>query len=235
MKVLVVDDEDLAREALVSLLDQLDNIEILDVCDNGIDAVRKIKSLNPDVVFLDIKMPQIDGFEVLELLGDDAPAIIFVTAYDEFAVRAFEINAVDYLLKPVDLERLRQSILKIREIEDLKLSYKSIVQQKQQTIKKLDRILVRDRHNVHIININEILWLEAQDDYVAIKTINNLFLKLDTLSRLEKKLDPGKFKRIHRSYIVNMNYVQRIEDQKWAVLKNSKKLPVSKSGYSRLF
>lgn len=235
MRAIVVDDEDLAREALVDLLNTIDGFTLIAECSNGIEAVKKVKSLNPDILFLDIKMPQLDGFEVLELLGNEAPPTIFVTAYDAFALKAFEANAIDYLLKPVSRERLLQSIEKAKTRDDRLLSYSNVVLEKQQTVKYIQRILVRDGNNVHIIPIGDILWLEAQDDYVAIKTEDNLFLKLDRLGRLEEKLKEDKFKRIHRSYLVNVDFVLRIEDQKWAVLRNGKKLPVSKSGYARFF
>jgi len=235
MRAIVVDDEELAREAISGLLHEIEGITLIAECSDGIEAIKKVKSLNPDVLFLDIKMPQLDGFEVLELLGDDAPRTIFVTAFDEFAVKAFEANAVDYLLKPVSRERLQQSLEKLKSLDDYKIAYQRILREKEQKNKYLERILVRDGHAVHIIPAEEILWLEAQDDYVAIKTDNNLFLKLDRLSRLEERLNEDKFKRIHRSYIVNMDFVQRVEDQKWVILKSGKKLPVSKSGFTRFF
>ncbi len=235
MKAIVVDDEELAREALLDLLAPFYEIDVIAVCSNGFELIIKLKELKPDVIFLDIRMPQLNGFEVLELLGDEAPDIIFVTAYDEFAVKAFEANALDYLLKPINPERLKKSIEKLKNSGDVNYKgYNKILDIQKEQI-SLNRILVKDGSNVHIIPVNEIVWLEAQDDYVAIHTEKNLFLKLDRLSNFENLLDERLFKRIHRSFIVNMDYVQRIENQKWAVLKSSKKLPISRSGYSRYF
>lgn len=235
MKAIVVDDEELAREALLELLNPFTEIEVVDTCRNGFELIEKVKLKKPDVIFLDIHMPQLDGFEVLELLGNDAPAIIFVTAYDEFALKAFEANALDYLLKPINRSRLEKSIEKL-------ISQKGIIPKSYEKVLKsykeqsnLNRVLVKDGSNVHVIPVNEIIWLEAQDDYVAIHTNKNLFLKLERLGNFEATLDERVFKRIHRSFIVNMDYVQRIENQKWAVLNSGKKLPVSKSGYSRYF
>ena len=235
MKAIVVDDEELARDALIGLLSAFPEIEVVAVCSNGLELLKRVKPAKPDVIFLDIHMPQLNGFEILELLGDEAPAIIFVTAYDEFAVKAFEANALDYLLKPVNPERLEKSIKKLRDQDKTNpVGYNNILKtHKAQS--KLNRILVKDGSNVHIIPVAEIIWLEAQDDYVAIHTEKNLFLKLERLVNFENALDEGKFKRIHRSYIVNMDFVQRIENQKWIVLNSGKKLPVSRSGYSRYF
>jgi len=233
LTALIVDDEELAREGLKLLLLDFPNIEIIGLCTNGIEAIKQANILNPDVIFLDIQMPYLDGFEVLELLGKEAPNIIFITAYDSFAVKAFEANALDYLLKPVNPERLKQSISKLTQ--KTSPSIENFIHQKIESRKNINRILVRDGKNVHVIPVNEILWLQAQDDYVAIKTAKSVFLKLERLGKLELQLNSQKFKRIHRSYILNMDYLQRIEDQRFAVLKDGSKLPVSKSGFTRIF
>ncbi len=235
MKAVVVDDEELARDALVALLASFSEVDVVDTFSNGFELLKKVKFIRPDVIFLDIHMPQLNGFEVLELLGNDVPAIIFVTAYDEFAVKAFEANALDYLLKPVNPLRLEKSIEKLKNQAHIDIAgYKKVLKNaKKQS--KLNRVLVKDGSDVHIIPVADIIWLEAQDDYVAIHTEKNLFLKLERLANFENTLDEVKFKRIHRSYIVNMDYVQRIENQKWMVLNSGKKLPVSRSGYSRYF
>lgn len=236
IRAIIIDDEDLARESLNLLLMEFAEVEIIALCSNGIDAVKKINNLKPDIIFLDIKMPHIDGFEVLELLGKEAPATVFVTAFDEYAVKAFEANALDYLLKPVNPERLRKSILKFSEkLSPDPAAIENVISGHNRSRKNIGRILVRDGSDVHIIPVEDILWLEAQDDYVAIKTEKNVFLKLERLGRIEQQLDPQKFKRIHRSYIVNLNYLLRIENQRFAVLKNGAKLPVSRSGYARFF
>jgi two-component system LytT family response regulator len=236
IKVIIIDDEELAREGLKLMLMEFAHIEIVDLCSNGIDAVKQVTRLKPDVIFLDIKMPHIDGFEVLELLGEDAPVTIFVTAYDEYAVKAFEANALDYLLKPVNPERLKKSISKlIQKVSANSSGIEKVLAGHIEERKNISRIMVRDGNNVHIIPVEDILSLEAQDDYVAIKTEKSVFLKLERLGRLEQQLNPQKFKRIHRSYIVNLDWLQHIENQRFAVLKNGSKLPVSRSGYSRFF
>ncbi|KAA3609752.1 MAG: response regulator [Calditrichaeota bacterium] len=236
IKAIIIDDEDLAREGLNLMISEVSDIEIVAMCSNGVDAVKTINSLKPDVIFLDIKMPIVNGFDVLELLGKEAPAVIFVTAYDEFAVKAFEANALDYLLKPVNPERLRKSIEKLKKhfkTDSSAIENVISVHKKEQT--NIERILVRDGSTVHVIPVEDILWLESQDDYVAIKTEKSVFLKLERLGKFEEQLNKQKFKRIHRSYIINLNCLQRIENHRFAILKNGAKLPVSRSGYSRLF
>ena len=236
IRSIVVDDEKLALKGLAMLLEGFPEIDIIATCSNGVQAIRKIRQLRPDVVFLDIHMPHLNGFEVLELLGDECPLVVFVTAYDEYAVKAFEADAVDYLLKPVNPERLTQTVERLIHKDEIAQKRQKHLLQKQQNSKKnIDRILVRDNNTVHVIPVADVLWIEAQDDYVAIKTIKDIFLKLDRLSSLEKQLNHEKFIRIHRSYILNTNFLVRIEDQRFAVLKNGRKLPVSRSGYSRLF
>jgi len=235
ISAVVVDDEELARENLVFLLGEFPDVFIKAQCENGIEAVTTIRELKPDVVFLDIHMPQVDGFDVLDLL-EEVPATIFVTAHDEYAVRAFEANAVDYLLKPVNKKRLAQSLEKLRtNLELNKLSALKFLEYQNRNKKNIDRILIRDSKNIHVIPTAEIIWLEAQDDYVAVKTINSIYLKLERLNILEEQLNSSRFKRIHRSYIVNMDFVQKIEDQKTAILKTGDRLPISRSGYSRFF
>lgn len=233
MRTIVVDDEDLSREALVSLLNEMDDIQIIGECNNGIEAVKKVRELKPELLFLDIKMPHINGFDVLELLGDEAPATIFVTAFDQFAIKAFDTNAFDYLLKPVNPSRLKKSIERVKSIHtpDRKQIEKAIREYKFK--QNIERILVREGSNVHVIALKDVLWLEAQDDYVAIKTKKNIFLKLDRLGKYEKLLDPQKFKRVHRSFIINLDWLDRIENQNTAILKTGHRIPVSRSGYSR--
>lgn len=234
IRVIVVDDEELARTGLVQKLEQYPVIDIVGQCENGFVALKEIVELKPDVVFLDIKMPGIDGFELVEMLQEDAPAIIFVTAYDAFAVKAFEANALDYLLKPVNPERLRQSIEKLNNhISSNTAGIKKLIDQHSRKKKYENRILVRDGNHIHIIPVDQVVFFEAQDDYVAIRTENNIYLKLERLAKIESSLDPEQFKRIHRSYLVNIDFVQSIENHKLAILKTGAKIPVSRSGYSR--
>jgi two-component system LytT family response regulator len=239
-RVLIVDDEPLARESLSLALSEFKEIEILGECENGFEAVKAIKEKKPDIVFLDIQMPKLDGFDVLELLGENPPFIIFVTAYDQYAVKAFESHALDYILKPVSPERLKKAIQKVWE--QLRLKHNQPVGQLlnshhfQKT--PLARILVRDRTNVTIIPVEEIVYFEAQVDYVNIHTEERSHLKKQTLSQLETLLDSRQFIRIHRSFILNINYLKKIEpyskDSRIAKLKTGITLPVSRSGYGRI-
>jgi two-component system, LytTR family, response regulator len=236
IKTIIIDDEQLAREGLELALKDFEIIDVVALCPNGFQAIKQIRQLNPDVIFLDIQMPRINGFEMLELLAEDAPTTIFVTAFDEYAIKAFESNALDYLLKPVNPKRLEKAILKLQDkLKQTEPSLQNVINMDKQRRKNISRVLVRDGGTVHVIPVSEILWLEAQDDYVAIKTANNVFLKLERLGQLEQQLEPEKFKRIHRSYILNLDYLQQVENHQFAVLKNGARLPISRSGYSRLF
>ncbi len=236
IKAIIIDDEQLAREGLEIALKAFDTIDVIAHCPNGFEAIKQIRQLNPDIIFLDIQMPHINGFEMLELLGEDVPATIFVTAFDEFAIKAFDSNALDYLLKPVNPKRLEKAILKLQDkLKQTKKSLQNVINLDKQRRKNISRVLVRDGGTVHIIPVSDILWLEAQNDYVAIKTDKNVFLKLELLGQLEQQLEPEKFKRIHRSYIVNLDYLQQVENNQFAILKNGARLPISRSGYTRLF
>lgn len=238
--VLIVDDEPLAREALALVLSEFNDVEISGECSDGFEAVKAINETRPDIVFLDIQMPKLDGFDVLELLGEDPPFIVFVTAYDEYALKAFESHALDYVLKPVSPGRLKKTFAKINERLQEKSSQPmgELLADRQAYITPLARILVRDRANVYIIAVEDIVYFEAQDDYVSIQTRERSFLKKETLSHLEKLLDDRQFIRIHRSYMLNINHLSKIEpytkDSRIAILKSGKTLPVSRSGYSKL-
>lgn len=238
-RVLIVDDEPLARKAISLALAEFPQIEVIGECADGFEAVKMINLEKPEVVFLDIQMPKLDGFDVLELL-DDPPFIVFVTAYNEYALKAFESHALDYILKPLKIERLKKTLERVEK--RLKESQGQPVGQlldhhnQQQT--PLDRIIVRDRNRIHILPVVDIIHIEAQDDYVALYTKERSHLKKETLSGLEKRLDSRHFVRIHRSYLINIDYLSKIEpyakDSKIAVLKDGKTLPVSRSGYQRL-
>ncbi len=185
-------------------------------------------------------MPKLNGFDVLELLEADTPYIVFVTAYDEYALKAFETHALDYLLKPVSPERLQKTMEKIKDRFHRKSvqSVEKLLSEYQWNNKPVQRILIKDRSDIFVIQAEDIIYIEAQDDYVSIHTKNSSYLKSGTLSNLEKRLDPQCFYRIHRSYILNINYLSKIEpyskDSKIAVLKTGKTLPVSRSGYNRI-
>ncbi|MFW6132093.1 MAG: LytR/AlgR family response regulator transcription factor [Candidatus Aminicenantaceae bacterium] len=239
-RILIVDDEPLARESLRMALSTFEEIEVVGECSNGFEAVKSVKEKKPDIVFLDIQMPKLNGFDVLELLEEDPPYIVFVTAYDEYALKAFETHALDYLLKPVSPERLAKTMEKIKKRFNRKTvqPVEKLLSEYQWNNKPVQRILIKDRSDIFIIQTQDIIYMEAQEDYVHIHTKNSSYLKNDTLSNLEKRLDPQFFYRIHRSYILNINYLSKIEpyskDSKIAVLKNGKTLPVSRSGYNRI-
>lgn len=240
--VVIVDDEPHARQGLQNALAKFEQLEIVGVCENGLQAVKAVHELNPQLLFLDIQMPKLDGFDVLELLGEQSPMIIFVTAYDEYAVKAFEANAVDYLMKPLDPERLRQAISKIatRLGGSQPPAIRTLLadREREQQQEFLRRILVRDGSDVHVLDVDTMCYIEAADDYVAIQTETATHIKLDRLNSLEEKLDPRQFCRIHRSYLLNINYLSRIEsetkDSKVAILASGKQLPISRSGYASL-
>jgi two-component system, LytTR family, response regulator len=242
IRAAIVDDEELARQMLREYLAAHADVEVVAECANGFEAVKAIAEQKPDLVFLDIQMPKLDGFEVLELVGPGAE-IIFVTAYDNYAIRAFEVHAVDYLLKPVSAERFEAALERARERLSGKLPHPPLPAAELAAAARppsqyLERIPVRDGTRVFIIPMAKLDYAEAQDDYVALVSEGKKHLKQQTISSLETSLDPSRFMRIHRSCIVNLERVARLEpygkDSHVAVLTNGVQLPVSKSGYTRL-
>ncbi|HEY1270879.1 MAG TPA: LytTR family transcriptional regulator DNA-binding domain-containing protein [Terriglobales bacterium] len=237
IRSIIVDDEDLARQVLREFLARHPEIEIVAECANGFEAVKGVTELKPDLVFLDIQMPKLDGFEVLELIGTDR-AIVFVTAYDEHAIRAFDIHAVDYLLKPFSGERFETALERVQQRLGGKLPVPAELSSSARASQHAERIVVRDGTRVHIIPVAKLDFAEAQDDYVALSTEGKKHLKQQTISSLEMALDPARFLRIHRSYLVNLEKITRIEpygkDNHVVVLANGVQLPVSRSGYSKL-
>ncbi len=239
LRVIIVDDEALARAILREFLGAHQDIEIVAECANGFEAVKAVSEHRPHLLFLDIQMPKLSGFEVLELIGT-GPAVIFTTAFDQYALRAFEVHAVDYLLKPFTAQRLARALelarqrLQSGEPESLA----ALVEDVRRQNKPLERILIRDGAKVHVIPAGKIDYIEAQDDYVCYKSGGKEHLKQDTLANLEVLLDPGQFIRIHRSYILNIERLARLElyakDSRVAILVDGTQLPVSRSGYARL-
>lgn len=237
---IIVDDEELARAVVKEHLAPHEEIQIVAECANGFDAVKMAGELKPDLVFLDIQMPKLDGFEVLELL-EPQPTVVFITAYDQHALRAFEVHAVDYLMKPFSPERFEEALTRAKarmstghpagpQPTELSAAAKSEW--------PLDRLVVRDGTKVTLIPMAKLDYIQAQDDYVLLKTPEKGHLKQQTLSSLEARLDPKRFLRIHRSYIIQLDRLARLEQtpsESWvAVLTDGTKLPVSKSGYARL-
>jgi len=238
IRAVIVDDEDLARQMVRELLEVHPEIEIVAECANGFEAVKAATELKPDLLFLDIQMPKLDGFEVLELIGTNM-AVVFATAYDQHALRAFEVHAVDYLLKPFGAERFEQALARARQRMGEKLPPPSDLKASTRAQGEFaERIVVRDGTRVHIIPIAKLDYAEAQDDYVALASEGRKHLKQQTISSLETSLDPARFLRIHRSYIVNLERVTKIEpygkDTHLSILSDGTRLPVSRSGYGRL-
>jgi two-component system, LytTR family, response regulator len=239
LRVLVVDDEDPARAILSEYLSRESGIEIVGQCRNGFEAVKAVAQLQPDLVFLDVQMPKLSGFEVLELIGRDVP-VVFVTAFDEYAVRAFEVNAVDYLLKPVAPERVTAALGRARERlgPQPKMPVPEIVRAAQPPGARMERLVVRQGANVVVIPLGDLDYAVAQDDYVGLHVKGKEYLKPQTLADLESSLDPKRFVRIHRSYLMNLDRLARLESEggevKTALLTDGTRLPVSRSGYARL-
>lgn len=237
MRALIVDDEELARAIVREHLAVHSDIEILGEAANGFEAVKLAAELKPDLVFLDVQMPKLDGFEVLALL-EGRPAVVFVTAFDQHALRAFDAHAVDYLLKPFSRERFEAALDKARRAAKPVADLAPALQTAARDGKPLDRIVVKDGPKVTLVPLDKLDFIQAQDDYVLLKTEGRELLKQQTLSSLEGQLDPSRFIRIHRSYILNLERLTRLEQdskEHWeAVLKDGARLPVSKTGYQRL-
>ena len=239
LRVIVVDDEELARALLRELLAAYEDIEIVAECGNGFEAVKAVTEKKPDLLLLDVQMPKLDGFDVLELIGADVP-VIFTTAFDQYAIKAFQVHAVDYLLKPFGAERLAEALVRARSriLSRETLPAKALVSEARTARSPLERILIRDKADVHVIPVAKIDYFEAQDDYVSLKVGDRSLLKEQTLSELEQQLDPGRFVRIHRRYLLNVARLVRIEqsvtDSRVAVLHDGTELPISRSGYAKL-
>jgi two-component system LytT family response regulator len=239
IRALIIDDEQLARELIKNYLKNHAEIQIIGECENGFEGARDIVELKPDLVFLDIQMPKLNGFEMLELT-DDPPEIIFITAHNDFAIRAFEMNAIDYLLKPYSQERLLAAIQKAMErIRNGAGKEKNINQLVQQPLsEKLERIVVKTGTKIRVIPIDKIVYLEAQDDYIMVYTDEGKHLKQGTMKYYEDHLDESKFIRIHRSYIVKIDQVVQLEpyakDNYILKLKNGSTLKISRNGLKNL-
>ena len=236
---MIVDDEELARGYLRELLGVHPCIRVAGECANGFEAVKAVAELKPDLLFLDVQMPKLNGFEVLELLdAERAPAVIFVTAYDQYAMRAFDAHAVDYLLKPFDAARLARAIERARERLGSRRLPREVVSAARPAGERPHRIVVKDGACVHVIPIAKLDYVEAQDDYSALHSEGKSYLKQQPIGEIESMLDPAAFVRIHRSAIVNLERVARIEpygkDSRLAILRDGTRLPVSRSGYGRL-
>src|SRR5215213_7564491 len=239
-KALLIDDEPLARSIIKEYLQHYAQIEVVQECNDGFEGVKAMMQHQPDLIFLDIQMPKISGFEMLELI-EQPPAVIFTTAFDEYAIKAFENNAVDYLLKPFSRERFDKAISKWTEQKNIpsqKTGTDSLLQTAAQLPQQNRRIVVKTGGRIRIIQVDEVHYLEAADDYVKIHTKDGSFIKNRTMANFEQLLDPHQFVRCHRSYIVNVQFITRIDpyekESYLAILKTGDKVPVSKSGYVKL-
>jgi two-component system LytT family response regulator len=235
IRTLIIEDEQPARDLLRSFLSSFEEIDLIGECSDGFSGLKTINETQPDLVFLDIQMPKLTGFEMLELL-DELPEVVFTTAYDQFAIQAFELNAVDYLMKPFAKQRLRQAVDKV--IERFKTRHssreevKSLMDHIHSKPQPIDRVVVKSGTKIHIIPVDDIEQVEAQDDYVMIHSPEGRFLKKETMAYFEQNLPQDHFIRIHRSNIVNIKQIQRMEqygkESYVLVLKNGNKLSVSK-------
>jgi two-component system LytT family response regulator len=242
--ILIVDDEPPARKKIRTFLKEETDIHSIFEAENGINAVKLINEKKPDIVFLDIQMPSINGFEVIEAVGfENMPAVIFVTAYDQYAIDAFEVQAIDYLLKPFDQERFKKSFNRAMQQVELKTKnvviYKRLIDEINKDRKYLKRIMVNIGSRFFFVETSNIMFISAEEKYVKLHTKESSHLIRETMSKMEERLDSSKFKRIHRSYIVNIDFVK--EMQPWShgdyivILKNGNKLTLSRRFRDNLF
>jgi two-component system, LytTR family, response regulator len=241
---IIVDDEAPARALVREYLAQHADVKIVAECSNGFEAVKAATELKPDLLFLDIQMPKLDGFEVLDLIGCSTAGVIFTTAFDEYALRAFNVHAVDYLLKPFGETRFAEALNLARSrvrLDPAPSAASAPARELLETRREgaaLDRLLIRDRSNVHVIPVEQIDYIEAQDDYVAVHAAGRSYLKEQTLGELEEQLASKGFLRIHRRYILNVSRLSKIElsekDSRIAILNDKTELPISRSGYVKL-
>jgi len=236
-KVIIIDDEELAQSLVSRYVKNYPNLEIVATCSNGFEGLKAIEEHKPDLIFLDIQMPKLTGFELLELL-ETQPLVVFTTAYDAFAIKAFEENAIDYLLKPFSAERFDKSVQKALQLLALQTPAPSIGKDIHLQQDSLERIAIKQGTKIHIFSTDQIHYIESNGDYVLIHTSEGRFIKEKTMKYYEMNLDNRVFVRIHRSYIVNVNSIQRVEnfekDAHVVILKNETRLKISAEGYKLL-
>lgn len=235
MKAIIIDDEPLARMMVMEYLQGYPEITIVEECNNGFEGLKAIQQHQPDLIFLDIQMPKINGFEMLELI-DNPPQVIFTTAFEEYAIKAFDLHAADYLLKPFSKERFDKAMQKLQQPRTT--AVEEVVAAALQSYQPNNRIVVKDNGKIKIISLGTVHYLEAADDYVKICTAEGSFLKKKTMQYFEETLLGREFIRIHRSYLVNTSFITRIDllekDSHLLLLTSGAKLPVSKTGYIKL-
>ena len=241
IKIVIIDDEKLAREIVKTYLRKYENVEIAAECSNGFDALKQISELKPELIFLDIQMPKITGFEMLEVL-EDPPVIIFTTAFDQYALKAFEVNATDYLLKPFSQDRFDEAMQKATKLLANKNDYNKKLSELSKALDKkeefIERVVVKNGQKITIVPTDDIKYIEAQDDYTMLYTEKGNLLKQKTMKYFEENLDPKDFIRVHRSYFAKVSFIKQIElfekESYKVILHDGTKLPVSKSGYQKL-
>lgn len=237
LKALLIDDEPLACDLVEEYLQDYAEVEVLGRCHDGFEGLKAINEHKPDLVFLDVQMPKISGFEMLELL-DEPPAVIFATAFDEYAIQAFEQNAVDYLLKPFSKERFDKAVKKFLDRKETSVENVKKVAEEATQVTNQNRVVLKDGARIRIIPVKDISRLEADDDYVKIFTAQGNFMKKKTLTHFEKTLNKDVFVRVHRSHLVNVSHISRIDpyekNSHIALLKDDTRVPVSRSGYQLL-
>jgi two-component system, LytTR family, response regulator len=259
IRAIIIDDEPLARMIVQEYLQSYTNITVLQECNDGFEGIKAMQQYHPDLIFLDIQMPKINGFEMLELV-DNPPDVIFTTAFDEYAIRAFEAHAVDYLLKPFSKDRFDRAVRKWLDRhadhqaaraagqdpssgspapgDATDASQQALLETAASSPTQQQRVVVKTAGKIKIIPLEDIHYLEASDDYVKIHTHNGAFLKNRTMSYFEQVLDPNRFVRTHRSYIINVQQVTRIDpyekDSHLCILSSGAQVPVSKAGYVKL-
>lgn len=240
-KVILIDDEPLARGIVKEYLLNYSDLDLVAECNNGYEGIKAIMQHKPDLIFLDIQMPKITGFEMLELL-EHVPSVIFTTAFDEFAIKAFESNAVDYLLKPFSKQRLDNAIDKwkigLANVEQKQSQIQHLVESTERAVEERNRIVVKNNNDISILPVADVVYIEAYDDYVKIFTKDSYYLKKKTMNYYESVLDSSLFFRSHRSFIINLQQLTKIESYEKnsyvALLKSGKKIPLSRTGYARL-
>ncbi len=236
-KTIIIDDEPLACRMVEKYLQNHPEFELVAICHAGFTGAKAVQEHQPDILFLDVQMPKINGFEMLELL-DELPAVIFTTAFDEYAMKAFENNAADYLLKPFSQERFDRVIAKFKERLPQANTETAWVEKVQEEYPLADRVVLKNGPKIHIIPYDAIILIEADDDYVKISTVDGKFAKKRTLSYFEKSLPSDRFLRIHRSFLLNLNHLSHLEqgdNQNYqAILRNGEKVAVSRTGYQAL-
>ncbi|MBL7769397.1 MAG: response regulator transcription factor [Flavipsychrobacter sp.] len=236
LKALIIDDEPLACSLVQEYLAEFPQFQVTGVCHDGFSGLKAIQQLQPDLIFLDVQMPKINGFEMLELL-DSHPAVIFTTAFDEYAMKAFDQHAVDYLLKPYSKERFQKAVQKFLQQQPGNHT-SELLNTASQSPQQQDRIVIKDQSTIRIIPVAQVHYIEAADDYIKIVTADGHWLKNKTMAAMELQLPADQFVRIHRSYLANVQEISKLfpmeKDSYTAILKNGKQLPVSKSGYQKL-